>query len=827
MKIPEQLIGSGIRLTKLRAKSKIPLEKGHLEKEYAVSEIKKHIVKGGNYGVLAGQGLLILDVDHPGVEERVRDKLPKTLTVKTPQKGRHRFYRCPDLQDAGTFELKKSKNNVGHVMLNGGYVVGPGSIHPETGTAYIVEDDQPIAVISKEQLYEAVLPWMKQDYPYSSEGQNSYGLSILDVLEAYDVHLERNNERLFGAHPVHGSSNGCNFSVSPELNAWHCFRCYSGGGPLQLIAVMEDLLECDESKKGALKGKEFAKVARIAEEKFDVKILRNNPSAEFGRFFLEAELEDFKSRIKELEPFTPHEELPSILEPLLEELAGFDEVQALPLLEIIRKHFDLKVKEIESYGKRLRSKQKSLIKTARIEKKLTASEAVVELGQLDEESVIHPAIDFRNNEMFFGVKIQGQLFIVSSRRKLHGLAGSSLEDIPFSLKHPDIDYSGFSHQGLEKFLKADKRVDPFVLLWDLKKYIERFVYFADYRYFDLIAVWIMASYLFPVFRHFPYLWLHADRGSGKTTLIDVIQTVCFNGQSLVNPTSAVLFREIDANRVTLLIDEFEYMTRQSKDLATGLLEILNAGYTCKGQVKRAEGLPKGGHVIRTFSAYSPKLVSGISKIDPVLQDRTISVRMLRKNADVHLDRYKATAELEDLQQRLRDDLYIWALQYASQVSKIYASSVIETEVLPNLTNRHLDLWEPLLSVVYAIDPDNAFDLRTPLQTLSSESLDAKLDEFGENNETVILLTALQQLLDSEVEHKTKDGKQVYRATDVMDFLNSEEHFGLDHFEQRELNSLLRKFHITVKQGRFGDERPVICALSGSQIENLMETFAVS
>jgi putative DNA primase/helicase len=98
-----------------------------------------------NYGVVVGQGIFVLDVDGVSGKESLRNlikkhaALPKTVTVQTAR-GEHRYFRS---------DGRKIKNSTGHlgtgldVKSDGGYVVGPGSVHP-SGWRYAFKDERAI-----------------------------------------------------------------------------------------------------------------------------------------------------------------------------------------------------------------------------------------------------------------------------------------------------------------------------------------------------------------------------------------------------------------------------------------------------------------------------------------------------------------------------------------------------------------------------------------------------------------------------------------------------------------------------------------------------------
>lgn len=540
----------------------------------------------------------------------------------------------------------------------------------------------------------------------------------------------------------------------------------------------------------------------------------------------EAELVDILDRIRTIDSTTSHIELPGLLNEILDHLASIDESQALAILrQEIKVRFALANDELEAYRKKVKEKRKELERES-ANKSPSANQVLEYLGASQHGDEIHPAIDFVGNAMYFGLMVRGQLFAVSSERKLCSFADAGLK-----LKHTHLDYSRFSAGAIRRFLDG-QAAESIGLFRDIRSYIQRFVYFTNPAHSDLLAVWCMGTYLFPIFRHYPYLWLNAEKGSGKTTALEVMLPICFNGQMVVSPTPAVLFREVATNRTTLLIDEFERMTKQNKELGTALFEILNAGYNREGQVKRAEAIPKGGFKLTTYSAYSPKIFSGIQQIDDVLRDRTIQVRMLRKGGHDVRERYKITEEVRALQQNLCDRLYMFALSYAAEIATIYHSDLMERDYLKHLNNRELDLWEPLASIFYAVDKEGLIGLMEPLIALSKQSYDEKSADNLIDNDTSKLILGLKTLLASSVPWKeVNEGNEVlraYRAPDVVEFFRQKLDLGDFVFDQSDLTRRLKSLNVIARQRRWNDKekRPITYALSSNQVDELMERFNV-
>ena len=65
---------------------------------------------------------------------------------------------------------------------------------------------------------------------------------------------------------------------------------------------------------------------------------------------------------------------------------------------------------------------------------------------------------------------------------------------------------------------------------------------------------------------FPYLWINAEKGRGRTTAGKLIEVLAFNGSFSVGSSEADFFRSIEQFRPTMIIDEVENLgTRGSAE----------------------------------------------------------------------------------------------------------------------------------------------------------------------------------------------------------------------------------------------------------------------
>jgi len=271
--IPDSLIkrvqGLGAHFCLVEANGKSPHVggKGWQKRENLMMSdnprLKEHLQCGGNYGVVGGYGLVIVDADIEEVRKIVEEKLPETYTVESAgSKGWHAYFQC-GLENP--IRLRdKNKENVGDIQGQGKMVVGPNSIHPN-GNRYNVIKDVPLAQVSAKELREAFKEFLKQ--PTTHQPTKTLVTDEFNITDFVSLtNLQKSGDEYQGSHPIHGSKGGKNFTVNPTKNVWKCFRHDSGGGALLWLAVQEGIIDCSEATRGVLRGDAFKKVKRKALE---------------------------------------------------------------------------------------------------------------------------------------------------------------------------------------------------------------------------------------------------------------------------------------------------------------------------------------------------------------------------------------------------------------------------------------------------------------------------------------------------------------------------------------------------------------------------------
>jgi putative DNA primase/helicase len=224
------------------------------------------------YGILLGTKstngyyLTVIDYDVKGkvtdtvkeVGKNVLNELPLTRIEQTVNKGLHYIYwNNSPISTDGTFHDTAGLELLGTRKLC--------LMAPSYGYS-ITSGDNISYIENLNDCFYQVLKKHNQIHSEENEVEHqldSYGVSIGKIIDLNKLQ-KKDTYNFQGSHPTHDSTTEQNFCVNTKDNTWHCFRHNSGGGGLQLLAVKEGIIECEQAKKGALRGKKFKQVLALA-----------------------------------------------------------------------------------------------------------------------------------------------------------------------------------------------------------------------------------------------------------------------------------------------------------------------------------------------------------------------------------------------------------------------------------------------------------------------------------------------------------------------------------------------------------------------------------
>jgi len=302
--IPIKLQRAGYRFIQILPGSKDPREKKYTtEKNYLADEpgialwighyqsfewssrneadngLYTHYEGYGNYGILCSDTLAAFDLDTPELIDFTLAEFPELKDALLLQSGSGKGMHIPfktDCAKTTPFVDPDTKENIGHVKAKGGYIVGPGCLHPDGGIYRILNDGE-IPFIPFDQILEHFSNYITKKPREERVVDNQSTFYHTSATLSIDIPIERiwspvkpirNGSEIQGAHPTHGSKGGSNFSINTRKNVWRCWRCNSGGGPAEAIAVKHGLIDCDDAHPGCLRGDLFRQVLEIAEEEY-------------------------------------------------------------------------------------------------------------------------------------------------------------------------------------------------------------------------------------------------------------------------------------------------------------------------------------------------------------------------------------------------------------------------------------------------------------------------------------------------------------------------------------------------------------------------------
>jgi putative DNA primase/helicase len=248
----------------------------------------------------------------------------------------------------------------------------------------------------------------------------------------------------------------------------------------------------------------------------------------------------------------------------------------------------------------------------------------------------------------------------------------------------------YEHWNVEPW---DEPVDTGILLRTLTEAIRRFVFLSEDQAVA-VALWIVFSWLHErddFVTHSPILFVtSAEKDSGKSTLLGVVNFLARRSLQSVEISGAALFRSIAKWRPTLIVDEADDALVDNPDLRS----VINSGWTRGQGVIRCH--PET-HEPELFSTFAPKVVGMKGrKLPDTTLSRSIVITMRPRRADdskEHTDDF-AHSDTETFA-RLRSQLARWAADSAEDLA------VAKAEVPPAFHYRRRANWMPLLAIAEA------------------------------------------------------------------------------------------------------------------------------
>ncbi len=226
---------------------------------------------------------------------------------------------------------------------------------------------------------------------------------------------------------------------------------------------------------------------------------------------------------------------------------------------------------------------------------------------------------------------------------------------------------------------------------ELVAHLTRFIHFNQPEHADAVALWAAHTHArLDCLAQSPVLAItSAVKQSGKTRLFDVLEHVVRGPWRITRPSEAVLFRKIDADHPTVLLDEIDAIFNDRAGNTEGIRALFNSGNRHGTKVPRAVAQGRGYGLVE-FDVFCPKATAGIGGLPDTVLDRAIVIPMERRA------RHERVERLRDWQARalgipLRDAL-------AGHVGQMDDFAVDDVALPSQLDERAQDGWEPLFAI---------------------------------------------------------------------------------------------------------------------------------
>lgn len=237
-------------------------------------------------------------------------------------------------------------------------------------------------------------------------------------------------------------------------------------------------------------------------------------------------------------------------------------------------------------------------------------------------------------------------------------------------------------------------IDLAELLEALIAFLRRFVVLSSEAQAVALALWLAHTHALGAADATPYLAVTApDKGCGKTLLLELLELLAARSWKIDGaPTEAVLFRKLDRDRSTLLLDEVDRLFRGGDERTEPLTAILNAGNRRGATVPRCVG--QGTQLdFRDFAVFGAKALAGIDheRWPDTIRDRAVVIALKRCAADERPERFRRR-RAEPEASALRERAAAWGETAEERLA------ALEPEDLEHLSPRAFDGWEPLLAI---------------------------------------------------------------------------------------------------------------------------------
>jgi hypothetical protein len=173
--------------------------------------------------------------------------------------------------------------------------------------------------------------------------------------------------------------------------------------------------------------------------------------------------------------------------------------------------------------------------------------------------------------------------------------------------------------------------DESTLFNDQIEFFKKHEPLRDVNAYEIASAFTFQTYRMEEFSIASYLNLLGPRGTGKTRFMELLASICYRGWFVTHPSPASVFYVVDRYAPTLLADNYEFWSKESRRELDGLY---NAGYRAGAVVPRRPRDESEGNELEVYKVFCPKVISGTREPSEALASRCIRIRTARATEPV-------------------------------------------------------------------------------------------------------------------------------------------------------------------------------------------------
>ena len=233
-------------------------------------------------------------------------------------------------------------------------------------------------------------------------------------------------------------------------------------------------------------------------------------------------------------------------------------------------------------------------------------------------------------------------------------------------------------------------INIYEIVTEIAQELRDHIIFEDDAAADALALWTLGTYFIDQLDIFPFVFITSPEAQcGKSTTLRMLSAFVKNSRQASKITPAALYRVIERDQPTLLLDEADRFVRNNSEL----IGILNAGHTrFDAYVIINRKQPDGNWEPADFSVWCAKAIAGIGDQDDTISSRSLVISLRRKLSTEIVKRL--TYDYVQNNQCKRNALEQWA-------SQIDLRNYASLEFL-GASDRGFDNWRPLGQLANAI-----------------------------------------------------------------------------------------------------------------------------